>query len=65
MLTRSPVVLAALAGLSVVGIVVLAATGHEVPDVLSAVALGALGGASGAALPVATDNSAPGAHEAP
>lgn len=62
---NSPIVLAALAGLSVVGIVVLAATGHQVPDVLSAVALGALGGASGAALPAGTDKPAAGAHESP
>jgi hypothetical protein len=66
MLTRSPIVLALLSGLSVVGIVVLAATGHDVPDVLSAVALGAMGGASGAALPAPApqQDAAAGAHEA-
>lgn len=46
--------LLALAGVALVGIIVLAALGQSIPDVLSGVALAAVGGAGGASLPART-----------
>lgn len=43
--------LIALSALCVVGIIVLAATGHDIPDVLSGLALVGASGGAGAATP--------------
>lgn len=52
MTPRTPVVyLVALCALAVVGIIVLAALGQAVPDVLSGIALGALTASAGVAQP--------------
>lgn len=55
MMPRSePLALVALAALAVVGIIVLAATGHTIPDVLSGIALVGASGGAGATLPART-----------